>query len=238
MYKKSIQFFKPGVFPFSLVFFFLLFILIYRLFDLPDPTEIARISSSLYEKYGLWVLLISSFAEGLFMISLYFPGSFVIVFAVIVFGNNSVQLLFVALISIVGFTLANIINYYLGKYSYYSFLLKLGRQDIVEKMQIRFQKSSMRTILFTAFHPNFLAIACICAGIANYNLGKLILQSIFALSLWVSLWTSIVAIFISKINIEDPNSAVYFLILLICWGLGLCIFDYYKKRKNIDRLYK
>ncbi len=224
-HNKLIQFLKPGLFQFSIAFFLTVFILVYDNSGLPNTTEIANYFTIQYENYGLIIIIIAAFLEGLFMLSMYLPASLVIVLSAFTLGFDTFTLTKIGLLSILGFTIANIFNYYLGQFGYYKILLKLGGQDSITKVQKDFNENPIKTIVFTAFHPNFLAITMVSAGIAKANLFKTILWSIVSLIVWIALWMSLIILLFKSRKLEIAESdyiGYYFVLILVIWGLFKC----------------
>lgn len=212
---------RPGHLPFALGMAFLTFAFVYRSVDFPQPSELAEIGRSLYAEYGIIVLLIAAFIEGIFMVNFYFPGSFVILLAVFLSEKSPEALGAIVLWSVVGFLLATVINYVLGKYGFYRVVLWMGKKDTVKNMHKWLSKHGRWAIGLTAVHPNFLAIAVVCMGIAREGLLKTSAIVGVALIFWVSLWTIIIAAVVSKVNVEDPNQHWYIFGVFILWGLFL-----------------
>ena len=137
------------------------------------------------------------------------------------------------MLSILGFTCANILNYYLGKHGYYKLLVMLGGDKNMKKVQTDFNKNQFKTVFLSAFHPNFLAITMVSAGIAKSNIIKVTLQSIVSLVFWVFLWMFLVTIFFkdSKIELsENDNLGYYFILIIFLWGLVKCLINNYRMK--------
>lgn len=229
---KIYKFLNPGLFLFSIGIFLFIIIIFYESLDLPSNKEIVTYLRLLFEEYGLIVVLIGAIIESLFMISIYLPGSAVIILSVILLGDKIENLLLITLLTVIGFTTSNFINYFLGKYGYYKILLVLGGEDQLFNMKKRFEQNANRTIAISGFHPNFLAIAVVSAGIIDYGLLKTFRKVILSTIIWVIIWVSLVSIFANSITLEDSgkNPAIGFLILIFLWGLGTCVIEYYKKK--------
>ena len=61
------KFLKPGLFQFSIVVFLLIFMFAYNKLGLPNTSEISNYFINLYENYGLIIIVIAAFLEGLFI---------------------------------------------------------------------------------------------------------------------------------------------------------------------------
>ena len=82
------------------------------------------------------------------MLSFYLPGSFVIVLAVIVSDKSIYSLTLLGASSWVGFTIANVCNYYLGRFGYFRVLLFLGKNKLIEDMKKWLDKNASKTLFF------------------------------------------------------------------------------------------
>ncbi|MCG3167139.1 MAG: hypothetical protein POELPBGB_02923 [Bacteroidia bacterium] len=229
--KRVINFLKPGLFPFSLCLILLLFILLYRIFNFPPPKELIVFMESWFNLYGFKLLFFAALFEGVFVIGMYFPGSLAIALSIFTLGKNPLDLIQIGITSYISFMIANILNYYLGRYGYYKFLLFLGGKEVIEKMQNSMNKYGYRTFFFTGFFPNFIAITSVCAGISNLNIYKTVFYQATSLLFWVTAWTITGSIIIKKINLQDNSQSLYILLLIFLWGVFLVIKDYIKKKR-------
>jgi len=236
MLNRFINFLKPGLFQFSISFLLLLLLLLNEFFGLFNSKSLSEFFIDSYTSYGLVIILLASFIEALFIISIYLPASLVIVLSAFALGFDLITLVSIGGLSIIGFTIANIINYYLGRYGYYRVLLKLGGRSSIKKVEEDFNNNQFKTIFLSSFHPNFLAITMVYAGISKSNLGKVIFQSIISLVFWVSLWMLIITLLFKNYdyNINESNTTgYYFIVIIFLWGLFKCILKYSKFRANL-----
>ncbi len=230
---KIYTFIKPGLFPFSICLFLLFFIVFYRLLNLPSPFELSKMIIGWFSMYGLSLLFVAAFIEGVFVFGMYFPGSLAIALAVYSLGKTPLDLLIIGSISFLAFLIANIINYYLGRFGYYKFLLLIGGKSSIDKMQSSMNKHGYRTFFLTGFFPNFIAITSVCAGISKLNIWRIIFFQATSLLFWVTVWTITGSLIIKQVNLQDNNQSIYILIAIFLWGIFLVIKDYIKK-KNVS----
>lgn len=76
------------------------------------------------------VLFAAALLEGLFMVNIYLPGSFVIVLSVYLSDQSLSELAAIATVTWIAFLLASVINYLLGSTGGYRSLLALGRNGL------------------------------------------------------------------------------------------------------------
>jgi membrane protein DedA with SNARE-associated domain len=230
-YKKFNNFIAPAVFPFSLCFFLLLFAALYRILNLPSPTELIIILEKLFSSYGFWIVFFCALIEGIFIIGLYFPGSLAIAISVLILGKTPLDLFFIGIISYFAFMISNILNYYLGKYGYYRLLLFIGKKDTIDKMQKVMGKYGNRTFYITGALPNFFAVTSVCAGISNLSIYRTLYLQATALFFWIFVWVIVGSLIVNHINLQDENQSFYIIIMVFLWGVYLIIKDYIKKKK-------
>jgi len=163
---------------------------------------------------------------------MYFPGSLAIALAVYTLGKTPLDLLYIGLISFASFLLANICNYFLGKYGYYKLLLLIGKKDTIDKMQSTMLKHGKKTFFLTGFFPNFIAITSVCAGISNINVFKTIKLQAISLLFWVTVWTIVGSLIIKHINLQDNNQSLYILAAIFLWGVYLVVKENIKSKKK------
>lgn len=215
---------------FFLAALFSLLSVTYAVFDLPSPKEIAEAGKNLYDQYGLAVLLLAATIEGLFMINIYIPGSFVIVLSVYLSDKTPSSLAVIALVTWIGFFISSVINYYLGATGGYKALLLLGKEGTLKKVRKWMEKHGARAIFLSSVHPNLQAFVMVCAGIAHESIARTSIKSAVALTVWVPLWTIFFSQTLKHVEIDDKNSAGYLVALLIGAGLAISVIDSIKKQ--------
>src|SRR5690349_13495524 len=74
---------KIIAFPLAVLAVFGLLYAIWRLLDLPPEETLAQIAKGYLDRYGVIIVLVAAYLEGLLLIGWYFPGTLVIVLALI-----------------------------------------------------------------------------------------------------------------------------------------------------------
>lgn len=232
--KKIYKYISPGIFPFTICLFLITFSVTYRLFGLPSPFELSLIIERWFTVYGLSVLFIFAFFEAFFIIGMYFPGSLAIALAVYTLGKTTIDLFYIGVVAFIAFIIANIGNYFLGKYGYYKLLLVIGKKDIIENMQKTMLKHGTKTFYITGFFPNFFAITSVCAGISKLNFLKTVYVQFISLLFWVTVWTFLGSLIIKHVNLQDENQSLYILASIFLWGVYLVIKERFKKSAKMN----
>jgi len=180
--------------PLFLIFFFLLLILLWKLFKLPPEEELIEIARGYFERFGLLTVLVASIIEGALLAGWYVPGGLVIFLGVIL-SHDPKQAVLSVLLTIVGFLIAYVFNYFVGKYGWYKVLLKLGVKSSLEKAQKDFNKHGFKTIYLSYWEPNLASLISTAAGIAQAPFRKFFFTSVMATFLWAIFWGTIAYIF-------------------------------------------
>ena len=227
---------RPGLPSFALAALFVLFAVLYRALGLPTPSEVVDLASRLYSDYGVAVILAASFIEGLFVISFYFPGSAVLLLAVLLSDGDLNTLGAFGLLAWIGTSLAGIVNYYLGKLGYYSLLEKFGYASRVDKMRSKMKVRPYLTWWSAGFHPTVLSVAFVCAGIARLGLLSTLAKGVATIAFWITVWLSLYAVaFQDEITVRDAgNDSLPWMIAagLVAWGLLRIVLNILKKPDN------
>jgi membrane-associated protein len=208
------EYLAPGAFHFALAVFFTIMIFVREPLGLPGVDTVAGIAEGFFERYGLIALYVSAVIESLFMISFYFPGSLVVVVAILVSDRSIPALGAIVLIGWASILTATVINYWLGKEGFYRLLLKLGSEETISEMQAWLEKRGRWAIFASAVHPNILAITNICMGIARAGLLRTLLLSFAAILFWIP-----VQVYILGFVLPDPKESTALLQWIIVAGL-------------------
>ncbi len=118
--------------PLFIIVFFILLSFIWKLFGLPPEEELIEMARGYFEEYGLITVFAAAIIEGELLAGWYVPGGLVIFLGVILSHSQEQAILSVSF-TIVGFLIAYIFNFFVGKYGWYKILLKLGVQNSLEK---------------------------------------------------------------------------------------------------------
>lgn len=223
------EYLAPGVFYFALAILAVIIILVREPLGLPGVDFLAEIAKRFFERYGLITLYVSALIESLFMVSFYFPGSLVVVLAILVSDRSITALVTIVLIGWASVLTATVINYWLGKEGFYRLLLKLGSEDTLHSMQAYLEKRGRFAVFFSGIHPNILAITNICMGIARAGLLKTIVFSFIAIAFWIP-----IQVYILGFILPDPKESTALLQFIIVAILVVAGVRAVRKKRNID----
>ncbi len=200
----------------------------WNVFDLPSREALISVARDYFAIYGYYFAFASAFIEGLLLVNLYFPGSFIVFLSVIIAGEGELNIFGVLGVVILGFFLASIIDYLLGKYGWYHLFLKLGLSDSLEKSKGKLLKRGPWILLAMYWHPNLGAIGSTAAGILMIPFRKFLIYCLAALIFWDSFWGALVYFLgPAALRLMDIRVGMIFIVLWI-------LFIFIKSRREIE----
>lgn len=207
--------------PLILLAMFLVFVVIYQIFDFPDSSELVEIAQTYYSSHGYWVVFLGALVEGILVINWYLPGSLVIVLGIVFSGQGGLNPFIIVGLVIVAFYIDVILNYVAGRYGWYKLLLRLGLASPLEKMRRKVLHHGLPVIFATYFHPNIGALTAASCGILRLPFDKFLGYSILALVAWNGFLGTVV--YISGPAIMKFLSMRFLFPVLIVWILVIII---------------
>jgi len=178
---------------FLLVFFSLW--AFWHLLKLPTNDEFIALVQTYFDIYGLWFIFLSAIVEGLLLIGCYYPGSVVIFLGVIFAGKEIIKVVEVVSLISFGFFIAQVFNFFVGKYGWYKILLKCGLRKPLERAQQHLAKYGTKAIIFSYWQPNLAAFTSTAAGILQLPTKKFLMYSLGSIMVWNIFWGSLVYFF-------------------------------------------
>ena len=168
--------------------------LVWIVLDLPPEKELISIAKGYFDKYGLVTVFVSAIFEGLLLIGWYFPGTFVIVLALLLAGNNVLQVAEIAALAVAGLVVAYSVNYFVGIYGWYRLFIAFGLKEPLEKARLRLTKYGLSAIFTTYWQFNLASLVSTAAGILQLSFMKFLGYSVAAAMLWMAFWSSLIFI--------------------------------------------
>jgi membrane protein DedA with SNARE-associated domain len=181
---------RAAAFPTILIALFCLFLLLWKILRLPPPEELIRTIDSAFSTHGYWLVFISAFIEGLLLIGAQFPGSVVLVLAMMASRRGILNPLAVGTLIIAGFFVACMINYALGRFGWYRLFARLGLDHVLDRMRTRVEERGLSVVRYTYFHPNISSLTATSCGILRVPFGAFSRHSLIALVAWNIAWAS------------------------------------------------
>lgn len=224
---------EPGMLQLGMALALTIFGLVWEPLGLPDVTEFIRLVTDLFAHYGLPIVFIASFIEGFFMVNFYFPGSFVVLLAVSVLEHSFSAYATLVLVVWAACMCAVLCNYILGRYGFYRALLWLGSERIITRMQAWLDRRGNLAVLLSGIHPNFLAVAAVCMGIARESVTRSLVLAGVALALWLPTEAGIFMLF-SPQPTESVAFYWYLIAIFAMWGVAAIVLEEYRHRRRVS----
>lgn len=220
--------------PLSVFVTFVSMFFIWNIFELPSSEIIIKHLNQWFNAYGLIVILISSFIEGIILLGGYFPGVFIIFVSVVTADSIQEALLRISICTI-GLVFGHIVNYALGKYGWHKILVRFGLKNSINEMQKKLLKKETSAIFASYWLPKVGALTDTAAGILGMPFKKFVLSSVFASIFWNFL-VGIIVYFIGEKALVMVTSGgglelTIQITVVLVWIIILFIFDFLKRKK-------
>jgi membrane protein DedA with SNARE-associated domain len=178
--------------PLSVLGVFTLLYAVWVALDLPPEQTIIEIARSYLDRYGIVIVLICAYLEGLLLIGWYFPGTLVVIFAFVIAGPDALRVAQVAAAAGLGLFAAYLTNFFAGKYGWYRLLLAFGLREPLENAQRRLTRYGLSAIFTTYWQANLASCISTAAGILQFPFRRFALLSLLAEAFWISFWATLI----------------------------------------------
>lgn len=221
---------KIVAFPLAVLAVFGLLYAIWRVLDLPPEETLAQIARSYLDRYGVVIVFISGYLEGLLLIGWYFPGNLVIVLALIFAADEPSRFVLVAAVGGVGLLSAYVTNFFAGRYGWYRLLLAFGLREPLESAQRRLTRYGLSAIFTTYWQANLASCVSTAAGILQFPAARFLAYSAIAEVLWATFWGSII-FFLGKSALSLVGFRMI-LFMIMLWIAGRLIYRWKFEKKS------
>ncbi len=178
--------------PLILLGAYLIMFLVWKSFGLPTDDQMKTSITNYFAVYGLFIVFIGAFLEGVLLVGQYFPGGFIIFFGVISAAGNVLRAGEVVGIVCIAFFIAYYLNYLMGKYGWYKLLVRFGLEKAIEDAKAKLIKHELNAILSTYWEPNLSSITATAAGVLQIPRRRFLAHSIIGILIWETFWGTLV----------------------------------------------
>jgi membrane protein DedA with SNARE-associated domain len=206
--------------PLAILATFLILYAVWIALDLPPEETIIEIAKSYLDRYGVVIVLVAAYLEGLLLIGWYFPGTLVIIFALIVAGQDVARVAQIAALAGSGLAAAYVTNFFIGKYGWYRVLLAFGLREPLENAKARLTKYGLSAIFTTYWQANLASVISTAAGILQLPASRFLVYSLAAEAFWITFWSSLI-FFLGRAALSLAGFRIILLALLIWIALRL-----------------
>lgn len=223
---------KIIAFPLAVLSVFALIYALWVALDLPPEQTIIAISKDYLARYGLAIVLVCAYVEALLVIGWYFPGTLVIIFAMIVAVPEPLRYVETAGTAGFGLYCGQVTNFFAGKYGWYRLLLAFGLREPLENAKRRLVKYGLSAIFTTYWQANLASVISTAAGILQFPERRFIALAFAAQALWFLFWSSLIFFLGPAALALAGFRMILFLILL--WIAARLIYRWKFEKKPAD----
>lgn len=174
--------------PLSLMAVYLLVMILWRFFNLPQEEEFMTMARSGFDRYGMWVVFCSALVEGVLLLGQYFPGGTIIFLGVISSWPDPRKAAWVVAAVCLAFFISYAVNYAMGRYGWYRLFLKFGLKSSLDRAQAKMSRQGLNVIILSYWEPNLASISATAAGILKIPLLRFLCYSAAGIAIWETLW--------------------------------------------------
>lgn len=120
---------------------------------------------------SLLLLFVIALIEALFVVSLYFPGTIVLIAVMVAFTSKPIGDLLVASLAVGAGAIAGCLLNYAATYHYYTHVKRLGHKSLLDVSQRLFTRFGKYTSILLSAHPNYLGALYALFGVLRIELG-------------------------------------------------------------------
>jgi membrane protein DedA with SNARE-associated domain len=200
--------------PLAVLAVFLILYAVWVALDLPPEETIIAIAQSYLDRYGAVIVLVSAYLEGVLVIGWYFPGTLVIIFALIAAGPDIPRVAQVAALAGAGLFAAYVTNFFAGKYGWYRVLLAFGLREPLENAQRRLTRYGLSAIFTSYWQANLASVISTAAGILQFSAPRFLVYSLVAEAFWVTFWASLI-FFLGRAALSLAGFRMILLMILV-----------------------
>jgi membrane protein DedA with SNARE-associated domain len=216
--------------PLVLLAIFVSLYAIWYLLDLPPEATLIPIAKDYFARYGLATVFVSAIVEGLLLIGWYFPGTIVLVLALILAGDNPYRVAEIAVTAVAGLSIAYTVNFFVGKHGWYRIFVSFGLKESLERAKDRLGKYGLSAIFTTYWQFNLASLTSTAAGILQFPADRFLVVSLVAAAAWMTFWSSLIYFFgqaaLALVSLRVMIAAV------AIWIAARLLFTYIRERNN------
>ena len=183
---------KIMAFPLAVLAVFGLLYAIWLALDLPPEDTLIAIAKNYLDRYGLAIVLVCAYLEALLVIGWYFPGTLVIIVALIVAAAEPVRYVETAAVAGIGLYCGQVTNFFSGKYGWYRLLLAFGLREPLENAKRRLLKYGLSAIFTTFWQANLASCISTAAGILQFSPQRFLVLALLAQTFWFAFWATLI----------------------------------------------
>ena len=204
--------------------------MLWKFLGWPMGEDLVNVITGFFNRFGLWMVFISSIFESALLLGNYFPGGIVIFLSVIVAGHDIQRVIFTVMVVSIGFCIGYTLDYLLGKYGWYKLLVRFGLGEQLENAQVKMARHSFKAIMSSYWEVNIASITATAAGILQINFRKFFIESTTGIIIWNIFWGTLVFT-LGKNALNLLFNWRYIIPIVSVWLLIIIAKQYWDNRK-------
>lgn len=190
----------------------------WKAFNLPSAVELVPVAKIYFDRFGRIAVFFGALGEGIFLVGLYLPGTFVILLGILFAAGNFAAVAQVWAITVAGLVCAYSADYAMGRYGWYKLLAAYGLSESLEKARAKLAARGASAIFTSFWQINIASVTATAAGTLRFSYGRFIICAAAAAAIWMAFWvTIIVSLGPSALELVDLRFIVFALILWLTW---------------------
>jgi membrane-associated protein len=223
---------RAAAFPLVVLALLVIFMAAYRILHLPPSDELVRLASSYMARYGYSLVFIGAFFEATPVVNFYLPGSTIVILAVALSRQGTLNVFGVLAVATIAFMLSYAVDYASGRYGWYVLMLRFGLGPSLDRTRVRLERHGIRWLWIAYVHPNIGALAATGCGILRLPFGRFACISAAALVCWDAAWGAIA--FYGSRSILRFSDIRWFALLVVAWVLYAALRGIRRSRSEQD----
>lgn len=200
--------------------------LIWQALNLPTEAELIPIARTYFEKYGLITVFVGALFEGLFLIGIYLPGTFLILLGILLANGDLTRLVELWIVIITGLMISYSIDFALGKYGWYRLFVVYGLREQLKKARKRLSSRGLSAIFTSFWQINIAALTATAAGTLQFSFIKFVVCAICAAAAWMAFWITVITLLgPAAVALVNLRFILFALILWITWLTFIAWYD-------------
>lgn len=188
--------------------------------SVPTGHELINDFSSIYARFGYYIIFISALLEALVVLSFFVPGLLGMSMGALFARTGHTQLSLVILTASLGLIIGYTIDFLLGRFGFSRLVRKIGYGRLIDIAHQKLIAYKNRGLLLGFIYPNIAAFLSLVTGTAKHSFVTFLLLSVLGTLFWVSLW-AVLIFFIGDIFLKVFTNYFYILIII---GVGIFFF--------------
>lgn len=190
------------------------------LLGLPSPAEFIALVTPLFQRFGLWAVAACYFVESLFVLSFYWPGSFIVFLAVATSHGDLASLVAIWIVINIAATLALALDVAIGHAGLHKLALRFWSRRQFARLVDLARRYGAFALFVTGFHVNWLSMTTVAFASLRSRSPALVLM---AAATSHALWSVPLLVLFSAASPALSTPATSWVIVALFFGLGVFV---------------